>query len=239
MNSEATTMSWEEISEPPAKRRGSTLLHVALLSALLSPVAFLPYMISRRQLGHLRQQVNDLQRAVERSSALQAPRLRELAALRQQLELNTRSLTQELDELRGEISSLRDAASGKRISRGEVVQVVEGHLTKLRQEADGKTEEAMRQLVGQQESLQTQLFKLADEVQTLQSGPQALNSAELHRLLEDARQTRAIFGSIGSSLGDIATLIQRIEIELGHERSAGYDPVERLRVLALRMQEER
>lgn len=49
---------------------------------------------------------------------------------------------------------------------------------------------------------------------------------------------RAIFGAIGSSLGDVATIIQRVEIELGHERSAGYDPVERLRVLALLMQEE-
>lgn len=49
----------------------------------------------------------------------------------------------------------------------------------------------------------------------------------------------AVFGAIGTSLGDVATLIQRVEIEMGHERSpGGYDPLERLRLLALRLEEE-
>ncbi|CAK5262614.1 unnamed protein product, partial [Mycena citricolor] len=102
-------------------------------------------------------------------------------------------------------------------------------------------QEHVRQLQTDRDALQSEVFRLADVVQQTaahRTGPDALDGRELHRLLNEARNTRSIFGAIGLSLGDVATIIQRVEIEMGHERAPGYDPVERLRVLALRMQQE-
>ncbi|KAF7313590.1 Growth arrest-specific 2-like [Mycena chlorophos] len=245
--SQPRPQSFAAVSEPqtPSREAGSVIRHVALLSVLLAPIAFIPYVITRRQLGKLRRQVEEIgattaalrQTAVEKPLPSAMPK-HDVAGLRLQIERNAAerakalsAVHHQLDDLREEMVSLRNM---ERVSQEEVGQIVDSRL----QEAAVKTDEALRFIIGQQESLQSHLFKLESEIQTLQSGPQAVNSAELHRLLEDARLARGHFTSIGSSLGDIATIIQRIEIELGHERALGYDPVERLRVLALRMQEE-
>ncbi|KAJ6599330.1 hypothetical protein DFH09DRAFT_1130761 [Mycena vulgaris] len=250
--------------------RGSAIRHLAILGSVLIPIAFLPYMITRRQLTTLRRRVDEMGATTallkQRGGLAQAGPGGEvgasLAEMRQEIEtmrgqlghndsqcaksladmtLDVIHINEELDQMRADILLARDTngAPDERISR----ELQDG-LYKIRQELQPSQIEAttvmeqLRLLRGEQEALRSELFKLADQMQSAQTGPQAMESSELRRLLQEARQTRATFGAIGSSLGDIATIIQRVEIEMGHERTGGYDPVERLRVLALRMQEE-
>ncbi|KAJ7507496.1 hypothetical protein B0H11DRAFT_1967351 [Mycena galericulata] len=260
-------------SDAMVSSRGSAVRHLAILSAFLVPIACLPYLITRRQLTTLRRRVDEmgattnLLRQRHQASApggesgvtaLLAQMRQEMDVMRAQLEHNdserAKSLSEmtmdvihineELDQIRGDILSVRDAESAspdKPMSREEVKDTLEDGLHRLRQETGSSQSavvEQIRQLHGEQDALRSELIKMADQLQTVKTGPHAVDSTELHRLLQETRQTRAIFGAIGSSLGDVATIIQRVEIEMGHERSGGYDPVERLRILALRMQDE-
>ncbi|KAJ7499183.1 hypothetical protein FB451DRAFT_1204556 [Mycena latifolia] len=256
-----------------SNNRGSAIRHLAILGSVLIPIAFLPYMITRRQLTTLRRRVDEMgattftllkQRNLDGppggevgASALFAQMRQELEALREQLEhkaslranslsditLDVINMNEQLDQIRDDILSVRDANSAspdKHISREELLKTVDDGLHTLRQETEpswADVNNQIRMLHGGQDALRSELFKLSDQVQSTMTGPHAVDSSELHRLLQEARQTRAIFGAIGSSLGDVATVIQRVEIEMGHEHSGGYDPIERLRVLALRMQD--
>ncbi|KAJ6627568.1 hypothetical protein B0H10DRAFT_2210476 [Mycena sp. CBHHK59/15] len=258
--------------------RGSALRHLAILSSLMIPIAFLPYLITRRQLTTLRRKVDDMganaalfrkrqldanltQSAQNRSgetltvgtSTLLAQMRQEIEALRRDVDLKDSEQTtdvlqihEELDRMRADIVSTRDdqgASQDKSISREKLLETLENSLKKLRHETEtsrADLEDQIRLLRGEQEALRSEVFKLSDELQSALTGPSTFEGSELQRLLEEARQTRAMFGAVGSSLGDVATIIQRVKLEMGHERHAydGYDPVERLRALAMQMQEE-
>ncbi|KAJ7688473.1 hypothetical protein B0H17DRAFT_1068867 [Mycena rosella] len=240
--------------------RGSAIRHLAILGSVLIPIAFLPYIVTRRR-------VTTLQRRRHMDgglgpggdagvSVLLAQMRQELEAMREQDSQRAKSLSEmtmdvihineRLDELGADILSARDVNSvyqGKDISREvqELVKTAEDGLHKLRQETQpalAELQDQTRLLRSEQEALRSELFKISDQLQSANTGPHAVDSSELHRLMLEARQTRAIFGSIGSSLGDVASIIQRVEIEMGHEHPGGYNPVEKLRVLAMRMQDE-
>ncbi|KAJ7086624.1 hypothetical protein C8R44DRAFT_820602 [Mycena epipterygia] len=248
--------------------RGSAVRHLAILGSFLIPIAFLPYMITRRQVTTLRRRVDEMgaitaflkQRflaPIAPAGEAGAPAL--LTQMRQELEVmrdqaSQRATTQsdltmdiinineELDQMRNAISSAQATQSAlpdNHISREEL-ETVEHGLHKLRREAESSSadiQDQIRLIRGEQEALRSEFFKISDQLQSAKTGPHAVDSTELHRLLQEAQQTRAIFGAIGSSLGDVATIIQRVEIEMGHERTTGgYDPLERLRVLAMQMQ---
>jgi len=235
-------------------QRGSAARHLAILSTGLAAIAFIPYLLTRRQVSSLRRRIDEMgattallkQRqglaqvapGVEggaTASGLLTQMRQEMAAMREQLEqkdserakalsdmtMDVIHVNEELDHLRGDITS--------------AVNALQQGFRKDTEDNRGEAQEQIRQLRVEQEALRSELFKLSDEIQSAKTGPQA---SELQRLLLETKQTRAVFGAIGSSLGDIAHIIQRVEIEMGHERTGGYDPVERLRILALQMQDE-
>ncbi|KAJ7095139.1 hypothetical protein B0H15DRAFT_1020040 [Mycena belliarum] len=187
------------------------------------------------------------------ASALLAQIRMELQALRAQVQhnesqhaditLDVINLNEEVEQARRDVLSLQDGKSAlpdDHVSREELTKTLHEGLHNIRQEMEAskaEVQEQLRLLSGGQDALRSELFKFSDQMQSIATGPHAMDGSELHRLLQEARQTRAIFGAIGSSLGDVATVIQRVEIEMGHEHPGGYDPVERLRVLALRMQD--
>jgi len=231
-------------------------------------IAFLPYMITRRQVATLRRRIDEMgatttllrQRQAAlglvtpgaepgaTASSVLAQMRQELAAMREQLEqkdserakslsdmtMDVIHINEALDEIRDGVSTL-EAANDE---SGPRLEILDGDLHGLRVGTESgwaEVQEQIRQLRGDQDALRSELFKLSDEVQSAKTAPQ---NSELQRLLLETKQTRAIFGSIGTSLGDIATIIHQVQIEMGHERSGGYDPVERLRVLALQMQDQ-
>ncbi|KAJ6539088.1 hypothetical protein B0H19DRAFT_1177055 [Mycena capillaripes] len=247
-------------------QRGSVVRHLAILSTLLVPIAALPYIITRRQVTTLRRRMDEMgattallkQRQAVGSvtpgmepgaaTALLTQMRHEMEAMRQQLErkdseraeslsditMDVIQLNEELDGIRSDISTATDANSAS----SSRLEIVDGGLHNLRKETESRwadVQDELRLLRGQQEALRSELFKISDEIQSVKTGPQ---STELQRLLLETKQTRATFGAIGTSLGDIATIIHQVQIEMGHERSAGYDPVERLRILALQMQDQ-
>ncbi|KAJ7774265.1 hypothetical protein DFH07DRAFT_123891 [Mycena maculata] len=235
----------------PVSSRGSPIRHLAILSAILAPIAFLPYFLTRRRLTTLRRRVDEMGATTAllkhrhplgpsgetgATTALLTQMRQDMDAMRAQLEHNdserAKSLSdmtmdvihinEELDHIRGDIMTASGAQSASPISREETA-----------------VDEQIRLLRNEQDALRTELFKMTNQSQSAQTGPDVVDSTELHRLIHETRQTRAIFGAIGSSLGDVATIVQRVEIEMGHERpSSGYDPVERLRVLAMHLQDE-
>ncbi|KAJ7179375.1 hypothetical protein C8R46DRAFT_1073574 [Mycena filopes] len=232
-------------------QRGSAVRHLAILSTLLVPIAFLPYMMTRRRVTALSRKIDAIggtaalrrgqapgQGAESESGALLLVRMRqEMDAMRQQLETReskrTKHIMEELDKLKGDVPTPGNASNPRLESLEAGLRNLEDGMGSLGQQMGAHAsdvQEQIRLLRGQQEALRSELFKLSDEVQ----------NSELQKLLSETKQTRAIFGAIGSSLGDVATIIQRVEIEMGHDsqRSAGYDPVERLRVLGLQMQDQ-
>ncbi|KAF8211425.1 hypothetical protein K438DRAFT_1958537 [Mycena galopus ATCC 62051] len=249
-------------------QRGSALGHLAILGTGLVAIAFIPYCITRRQVSTLRRRIDEMgattallkqRQAMSQvapgiepeatASGLLAQMRQELTAMREQLEQKdsqrVKALSEvttdvllintELHDLRGDISK---AAAGSSLS-GSQLEPLEDGLQGLREQMEtyrGEINEEIRQLRAEQESLRSALFKLSDEVQSAKTGPQ---SSDLQQLLLETRHTRAVvFGDLPIALGDIAYVIQRLDIEMGHEPAAGYDPVERLRLLALRMQDE-
>ncbi|KAF7355062.1 Growth arrest-specific 2-like [Mycena sanguinolenta] len=257
-------------------RRGSAIGHLAILSTGLAAIAFIPYLVTRRQVSTLRRRIDEMgattallkQRqslgqvapGVEpevTTAGLLAEMRQEMAAMREQLEQKdserTKTLSdmtmdailinEQLDELRGDVSKAVDGSSWA----GSRLELLQSGLHALRKETEslrketeayrGEVQEQLRQLRVEQDSLRSALFKLSDEVQSSRTPP---HSSELQQLLQETRRTRAVvFGDIGTALGDIAYVIQRLDVEMGHEfRHGGYDPVERIRVLALRMQDE-
>ncbi|KAJ7047628.1 hypothetical protein C8F04DRAFT_15113 [Mycena alexandri] len=249
-------------------QRGSAIRHLAILSTLLIPIAFIPYMVTRRQVTTLSRKIDEvgattalLKRRLalgqagpgmesESGAALLAQMRQEMEAMRQQFEskesqrtkylsdmtLHVNLINEELDKVKGDV--LGNAPNPRLANVETGLRNLEDGVDNIRQQIGTQAldvQEQIRLLRGEQEALRSELFKLSDEVQSVKTGPQ---NSELQKLLVETKQTRAIFGAIGSSLGDVATIIQRVEIEMGHERSAGYDPVERLRVLALQMQDQ-
>ncbi|KAJ7937305.1 hypothetical protein B0H13DRAFT_1945259 [Mycena leptocephala] len=266
-------------------QRGSAVRHLAILGTGLLGIAFLPYMITRRQVATLRRRIDEMGATTtllrQRQAALGlvtpgaesgatatsvlAQMRQELVAMREQLEqkdserakslsdmtMDVIHINEALDEIRDSVSTL-EAANDE---SGPRLEILDGDLHGLRVGTESgwaEVQEQIRQLRGDQDALRSELFKLSDEVQSAKTAPQ---NSELQRLLLETKQTRygistvrlpkvslfpsrAIFGSIGTSLGDIATIIHQVQIEMGHERSGGYDPVERLRVLALQMQDQ-
>ncbi|KAJ7276115.1 hypothetical protein B0H12DRAFT_1083682 [Mycena haematopus] len=252
-------------SEPPSP--ASQLINPGSTITGLAAIAFVPYLITRRQVSTLRRRIDEMgattallkQRqslsqvtpGVEpgaTASGLLAQMRQEMEAMREQLEqkdseraktlsdmtMDAILINEELDELRGDVSKAVDGSSWA----GSRLEPLEGDLHGLRKETEAyrsEVQEQLRQLRAEQESLRSALFKLSDEVQSAKTSPQS----ELQQLMLESRHTRAVvFGDIGTALGDIAYVIQRLDVEMGHEtRNGGYDPVERIRVLALRMQE--
>ncbi|KAJ6516183.1 hypothetical protein C8R45DRAFT_959183 [Mycena sanguinolenta] len=257
-------------------RRGSAIGHLAILSTGLAVIAFIPYLVTRRQVSTLRRRIDEMgattallkQRqglgkvapGVEpetTTSALLAKMRQDMAAMREQLEqkdsergrtlsdmtMDAILINEQLDELRGDVSKAVDGSSWA----GSRLELLQSGLYALRKETEdvrqeseahrGEVQEQLRQLRVEQDSLRSALFKLSDEMQSVRTIPQ---SSELQQLLQESRRTRAVvFGDIGTALGDIAYVIQRLDVEMGHEfRNGGYNPVERIRVLALRMQNE-
>ncbi|KAJ7368008.1 hypothetical protein DFH08DRAFT_830064 [Mycena albidolilacea] len=246
-----------------AAERGSAVRHLAILSTGLATIAFIPYLITRRQVSTLRRKVDEVGATTTllkqrqglgqvapgaesgpTTAAILAQMRQEIEAMRAQLEqkdseraeslsgitMDVIDVNEELDQVKSGLTHATDGISWLD-SRLKPLEGL-GNQTEVNL---GEIHEQIRLLRAEQEALRTEVFKLSDEVQTAKTGPQA---SELQRLLLETKQTRAIFGSIGTSLGDLAHVIERVEIELGHERNGGYDPVERLRVLALQMQDE-
>ncbi|KAJ7283913.1 hypothetical protein C8J57DRAFT_1293927 [Mycena rebaudengoi] len=249
-----------------SRSRGSALGHLAILGSVLVPIAFLPYIITRRQLNMLRRKVDEMgantallrqpSRSETGASALGQMR-QEIEALRQEVErkgsehsdsvssltLDVIHMNEELDGMKGDIMA---RSKGPRVPREELLEPLESGLHQLHQESEtfrADLQEELRLLRAEQDALRSQLFKMADEWQSARTSPHAVDGSELQKLLQEARQARAesgaAFKAIGSSLGDLATFIERIQAEMGHERpSAGaYDPVERMRIIALTMQQ--
>jgi len=235
-------------------QRGSAVHHLAILSTGLAAIAFIPYLITRRQVSTLRRKIDEMgattallkQRQAlgqiapgvegeSTASGLLAQMRQEMEAMREQLEQKESERAQALSDMTMDVIHINEEMDALRGDISSAVHTLQQGFRKDTEDYRGDAQEQIRQLRGEQESLRSELFKLSDEIQSAKTGPQA---SELQRLLLETKQTRAVFGAIGSSLGDIATIIQRVEIEMGHERTGGYDPVERLRVLALQMQDE-
>lgn len=214
-------------AETPNPQRGSALRHLAILSGLLAPIAFLPWFLTRRQVTVLRRRVDEMGAIVARLKQRQpaaiavdaeagTPSLiemqQQLDSLRAQVEHNDAerskalsdltmdmiNINEELDQIRGDITR---AAQGpiapleQQISREEVRAMLKDNITALRQDtasSKAAVDEQLRQLRGEQDALRSELFKMADRWQTTQTGPSAMNSAELHRLLQETRQTRYV-----------------------------------------------
>ncbi|KAK7061474.1 growth arrest-specific 2-like protein [Favolaschia claudopus] len=245
-------------------QRGSAVRHLAILGMGLATMAFIPYLVTRRQVTTLRRRLDEMgattallkQRQTSSgvmegtgSSDLLAQMRQELAIMREELDqkvaertqppsdtltLDIININEDMDALRGDVSSAVEAQS-LLSSRLDSIQSSLHALRKENETYRGEVQELLRQLRAEQDASRSELFKLSDELQSAKTGPQA---SELQRLLIETRQTRAVFGAIGTSLGDIAHIIQRVEIEMGHESKGAYDPVERLRVLALQMQDD-
>ncbi|KAJ7638554.1 hypothetical protein FB45DRAFT_903214 [Roridomyces roridus] len=242
-------------AEIPASQRGSALRHVAILSGILAPIAFVPWLLARRQVTLLRRRVDEMGATVARlkqyptasvdvESGAATQLRQQLDDFRAQMERNDQTfsgmtvdmidINEELDRLRNDVAR----ATEQQVSRDEVRTMFGDNLIAVRQDAasfKSAVDEELRQLRGEQEVLPSESFKMADRFQTAETGPSAVDTAELHRLLDEARQTRLIFAAIGTSLGDVATIIQRVELEMGHDGRRS----ERLRKLALILQEDK
>ncbi|KAJ6510064.1 hypothetical protein C8R47DRAFT_1096628 [Mycena vitilis] len=219
----------------------SALRHLAILSALFIPIGCLPLLIARRQMATLRRRIDEvgattallkrqgLAQGAEpgAATALLTQMRQEMEAMRQQLEHGDSKHTESLSAMTMDIIELREDL--------ELDKSDASTATHANDQAVSDVQEQIRVLRGEQEALRSEVFKISDMIQSAKTGPQ---DSELQRLLLETKQTRATFGAIGTSLGDIATIIHQVQIEMGHERSAGYDPVERLRVLALQMQDQ-
>lgn len=218
--------------------RGSAVRHLAILGSFLIPIAFLPYMITRRQVTTLRRRVDEMgattaflkQRFLAPAApggeagapALLAQMRQELEVLRDQesqrtaaqsdLTMDFINLNEELDEMRKALSSAlvtQSAAPDNHISREEMGTVEHG-LRMLRQEAESSSADIqgqIRLIRGEQEALRSELFKISDQLQSAKTGPHAVDSTELHRLLQEAQQTR--YGNAFGCFFDVSLSAQR------------------------------
>ncbi|KAJ7667746.1 hypothetical protein DFH06DRAFT_1183444 [Mycena polygramma] len=229
----------------------SALRHLAILSALFVPIGCLPLLIGRRQMASLRRRIDEVGATTAllkrqglapgaepgAATALITQMRQEMEVMRQQLEHRDSKHAESLSAMTMDIVELSEDLE---LDRSDI-----STRTHANDQAVSEVQEQIRVLRGEQEALRSEVFKISDMIQSAKTGPQ---DSELQRLLLETKQTRycaiswrmprATFGAIGTSLGDIATIIHQVQIEMGHERSAGYDPVERLRVLALQMQDQ-
>lgn len=200
-------------------QRGSAIRHLAILSTLLSvpiALAFLPYMVTRRQVTTLSRKLDEMGATtalLQRRLALEqvgpgmesesgAALLRqEMEAMRQQFEsrefqrtkflsdmtLDVTHINEELDKVKGDVLA---NASNPRLATVETsLRSLEDGVDNIRQHALD-VQEQIRLLRGEQEALRSELFKLSDEVQSVKTGPQ---NSELQKLLLDAKQTRLVY----------------------------------------------
>ncbi|KAJ7117346.1 hypothetical protein C8R43DRAFT_1037222 [Mycena crocata] len=255
-NSEVVNGGGGDSAQTETGSRGSAVRHLAILGSFLIPIAFVPYMMTRRQVASLRRRVDEMgattaflrQRYIheglahaaqartgeEAASSIGTTTLltqlrQEIDALREQLEHkdveHSKALTdmamdvinnnEELGQLRTDLLSVRDisSASSNTATGEELGKLGEG-LQRLRKETHAavtESSEQIRLLRGDQEAMRTELIKLSGEFirladESAKTGPQVVDSAELHRLLKEARQTR--YNNIVTAFSDVSLFIQ-------------------------------
>ncbi|KAG6832904.1 hypothetical protein H0H92_004788 [Tricholoma furcatifolium] len=139
---------------------------------------------------------------------------RQILALRRQLaetRTSVKVLEQELNLSWQEMSSRKDD-----------IHKLRGSVWKMQQ--DGEHGKMLSERKEQEE------LRFQEEVKT-----------ELQVLLKEARNSRshgATIASLGTSLADVAAFMHEMELEMGMQSSRNHGSIERLRYLALQMQEK-
>ncbi|PPQ83256.1 hypothetical protein CVT25_003995 [Psilocybe cyanescens] len=167
------------------RRTYPVIIHVAVLSTFLIPIAFLPYIAARRQIVSLRRKVNMLEKDIQLFKGSV-----------------TTAASHQASIANVELSRLRETGLHAMNRTSEL----QGQIS--RQEADrAATDEEMR----------TGLRQLLDETQ-------------------HSRTQTATLRALGMTLADIAAFMQEVELNFGLGQRNDQRGIERMRLLALRMQ---
>jgi len=190
------------------------IVHAAVFSAFVIPIAFLPYLAARRHIvkmqrtvQHLEQQTGYLKRALDLTVSSHNSTRAELSKLR--------DLTQKMDHRTAELFKDVVEDDKRRRTSDEVI------ATELRKLTD-ETQHSRSVFLSFILSLFSRL---------------PIFSTSLLIIL-DYRTQAATLRALGMSLADVAAFMQEVELDFGMKTAniADRRGIERLRLLALRMQ---